>query len=50
MICLSTDAMLLTNLVVIGTITDPEGARVLLHDITVSALYGILATMSLETE
>lgn len=50
MICLSTDAMLLNNLVMIGTITGPEGARVLLHDITVSVLYVIAAPTSLETE
>lgn len=50
MICLSTDAMLLTNLVMIGTIVDPEGARVLHHDITVSVLYQVAATTSLETE
>jgi hypothetical protein len=49
MICLSTDAMLL-NLVVIGIIVDPEDARVLLHDITVSALYQVVAPTSLETE
>jgi hypothetical protein len=49
MICLSTDAMLL-NLVVIGIIVDLEGARVLLHDITVSALYQVVAPTSLETE
>jgi hypothetical protein len=42
--------MLLTSLVMIGIIKDPEGARVLLHDITVSAHYGIVATTSLETE
>jgi hypothetical protein len=42
--------MLLTNLAMIGCIVDPEDARVLLHDITVSALYQVVAPTSLETE
>jgi hypothetical protein len=50
MICLSTNAMLLTNLVMIGTTVHLDGPRVLLHDITVSDCYRIAATTLPETE